>query len=78
MLSTTAKPESVLYAALIVRNEFGELVEPQPTSPIPIDQPHVEAEVRRLRSLLGPKFAISSEQILSARLKMAAQNALAA
>jgi hypothetical protein len=55
---------------LIVRDANGELLEPQPTAPIPVDPESVVAEVKRLRRQFGPKITIESDQILAARQHM--------
>lgn len=59
-----------MRACLIVRDTNGELMEPQPTAPIPVDSESVLAEVRRLRRQFGPRINIESDQILAARQHM--------
>lgn len=70
MLPVTAKSETAVRAALIVRGEDGELLEPQPTSPIPVDPDSVLAEVKRIRLQFGRKVSIDSTMILAARRHM--------
>jgi hypothetical protein len=71
MLLVTAKPETDVRAALIVRDETGKLLDPQPTSPIPVDADSVIREVRRLRTAFGRKVSIDSANIIEARRFMA-------
>lgn len=67
MLSAIDKPESPVRAALIVRDKFGELMDPQPTSPILIDAESEYRERLRLYSVLGPNILIDDCQLRSAR-----------
>ena len=76
MLAPTDKSENAVRAALIVRDETGELLDPQPTSPIPVDPDSVLYEVRRLRKQFGRRISIDSEMILAARQHMAEREAL--
>lgn len=69
-MTVTAKLEATVRAALIVRDETGELMDPQPTSPIPVDPDSVLLEVRRLRRQFGRRISIDSEMILAAREHM--------
>lgn len=64
-----------MRAALIVRDAEGQLLDPQPTSPIPVDIDSVQAEVRRLRRHFGRRISIDSVQILSARVEFAEREA---
>lgn len=57
-----------MRAALIVRDKFGELMDPQPTFPILIDEDSERRERARLRSMYGPSIQIDDSQIRSARL----------
>lgn len=69
-LPITDKLGVAMRAALIVRDEAGELLEPQPTSPIPVDPESVLAEVKRLRMQFGRKISIDSDMIVSARREL--------
>lgn len=75
MLPVTAKPERDVRAALIVRDENGKLLEPQPTAPIPVDSDSVLREVKRLRQAFGRKISIDSANIVRARQYMADRDA---
>jgi hypothetical protein len=70
MLTVTDKSESQVRAALIVRNELGGIMDPQPTSPIPVDADSVITEVKRLRRQFGRKISIDSTMIVAARKHM--------
>jgi hypothetical protein len=70
MLAVTDKLEASVRAALIVRDEQGRLLEPQPTDPIPVDPASVLAEVKRLRLQFGVRISIDSRQIVEARRHM--------
>jgi hypothetical protein len=70
MLTVTDKLEASMRAALIVRDEHGRLLEPQPTDPIPVDPASVLAEVKRLRLQFGVRISIDSRQIVEARRHM--------
>ena len=76
MLPVTAKSEAAVRAALIVRDENGELMEPQPTAPVPVDPDSVMHEVRRLRGQFGRKISIDSDMIVAARTAMAEREAV--
>jgi hypothetical protein len=71
MLPVTAKLETDVRAALIVRDDRGELLEPQPTAPIPVDAASVANEIRRLRSMFGMKVSIDPRMIFEARAQLA-------
>jgi hypothetical protein len=73
MLPVTAKFEEPVRAALIIRDERGELLDPQPTSPIPVDKDSVLAEVKRLRKQFGRRIDIDSVMIVRARKSMLAR-----
>jgi hypothetical protein len=73
MLTVTDKLEASVRAALIVRDEQGRLLEPQPTDPIPVDPASVLAEVKRLRLQFGRRIDIDSRQIVEARRSMREQ-----
>jgi hypothetical protein len=73
MLAVTDKLEASVRAALIVRDEQGRLLEPQPTDPIPVDPASVLAEVKRLRLQFGVRISIDSRQIVEARKHMREQ-----
>lgn len=75
MLSVLDKLETPVRAALIVRDEAGDLLDPQPTSPIPVDPESVLAEVKRIRVQFGRKVSIDSSMILAARQHMQARQA---
>jgi hypothetical protein len=62
-------------AALIVRDEHGELLDPQPTAPVPVDPDSVLREVKRIRSAFGRKVSIDSTNIIRARQFMAERDA---
>jgi hypothetical protein len=64
-----------MRAALIVRDEHGRLLEPQPTDPVPVDPASVLAEVKRLRLQFGRRIDIDSRQIVEARRRMREQEA---
>jgi len=67
MLSVAATSETAVRAALIVRDEHGNLLEPQPTAPIPVDTDSVLREVKRLRQQFGRRISIDSSMIVQAR-----------
>jgi hypothetical protein len=73
MLTVTDKLEASVRAALIVRDEQGRLLDPQPTDPIPVDPTSVLAEVKRLRLQFGRSIDIDSRQIVEARRSMREQ-----
>ena len=74
-MPVTAKLEYDVRAALIVRDENGELLEPQPTAPIPVDPDSVIREVQRLRQQFGRRITIDSVNIIRAREHMAQREA---
>jgi hypothetical protein len=75
MLAVADKLEASVRAALIVRDEQGRLLDPQPTDPIPVDPTSVLAEVKRLRLQFGRGIDIDSRMIVEARKHMREQEA---
>ena len=68
MLSGIDK-DHLMRAALIVRDEDGNLLEPPPTAPIPVDAASVAREIRRLRGMFGMKVTIDPRMVLEARAR---------
>ena len=62
-----------MRATLIIRNDRGQLLDPQPTEPIPVDRESVLREVKRLRSVYGSTISIDSRNIVAARKAMEAE-----